>query len=216
MPQTSSLMPDLPIVELGGKLALHEHHPGLQHLEVGLSWDETGTAPALDLDVSAFLLDDGGKVRQDFDFIFYNNRKSSCGSVRHSGDERAATSQGDNETVLIDLENVPEQVQKITLVASIYKGEKRGQSFQHVQNARIHLFNRDTEQDIASYDLRARGTDATATIFGEIYRTVAETELPPTAAAAEHVHLTTWQFCLIGQGDEGGLKAIAKDFGVNL
>ena len=40
-----------------------------------------------DLDGSALLVRDDGKVRGDADFIFYNNLKSTDGAVVHLGDK---------------------------------------------------------------------------------------------------------------------------------
>lgn len=211
-----SILPDLPIYEKGGKLALHEHHPELVHLEAALSWESRPSDPPLDLDISAFLLKEDDKVRHDLDFIFYNNRRSLCRSVQHLGDERTGDKEGDDEVIAIDLSQIPENVIKITLCASIHKGEERRQSFRNIQNAAVRLLDRDRALDMASYDLQVKDSAATAFIFGELYKTKLMTELPPTKEAAEQVNLTGWQFRMIGQGDEGGLGAIAKEFGVNL
>ena len=47
---------------------------------------------AFDLDASAFLLNADGKVRSDADFIFYNQKKSSDGSIEHQGDNLTGAS----------------------------------------------------------------------------------------------------------------------------
>ena len=65
---------------------------------------------AFDLDGVVFLLNAAGKVRSDADFIFYNNLKSTDGSVLHSGDNRTGAGEGDDETVTIDLSKVPADV----------------------------------------------------------------------------------------------------------
>ena len=51
-------------------------------LTVEVSWQ---AAPGMDLDASALLLTDAGKVRSDDDFIFYNQPASADGTVKHAG-----------------------------------------------------------------------------------------------------------------------------------
>lgn len=56
---------------------------------VGLGWDARATdGTDFDLDASAFLLSESGKVRGEHDFIFYNQTRSPEGSVEHTGDNR--------------------------------------------------------------------------------------------------------------------------------
>ena len=51
-------------------------------LTVEVSWQ---AAPGMELDASALLLTEAGKVRSDEDFIFYNQPASADGSVKHAG-----------------------------------------------------------------------------------------------------------------------------------
>ena len=68
----------------GGNVSLSKEAPGLTSIVVGLGWDPRATdGQAFDLDGSVFLLNAGGKVRGDSDFIFYNNKTSSDGSVAY-------------------------------------------------------------------------------------------------------------------------------------
>ena len=82
----------------GGNLSLSKTDPSLTQVLVGLGWDARATDGVdFDLDASAFLLTESGKVRGDADFIFYNNLKSTDGSVEHTGDNR--TGAGDDRGV---------------------------------------------------------------------------------------------------------------------
>ena len=82
----------------GGNVSLSKEAPGLTSIVVGLGWDPRATdGQAFDLDGSVFLLNAGGKVRGDSDFIFYNNKTSSDGSVEHTGDNTTGAGEGDDE-----------------------------------------------------------------------------------------------------------------------
>lgn len=73
----------------GGNVNLSKEAPNLTNIAVGLGWNPRATdGQAFDLDAIAFLVNESGKVRADTDFIFFNNLKSSDGSVEHTGDNR--------------------------------------------------------------------------------------------------------------------------------
>lgn len=72
-------------LQKGGNVNLSKEAPGIQKMLLGLGWDARATdGTDFDLDASVFLLNAAGKVRSDADFIFYNNAKSSDGSVEHT------------------------------------------------------------------------------------------------------------------------------------
>lgn len=184
----------------GGKLSLSKEAPDLKKVLVGLGWDARATDGAdFDLDASAFLLDANGKVRSDADFIFYNQLKSPCGSVQHTGDNRTGAGEGDDEAVMVDLTRVPADVQKITFTVTIHEAEQRRQNFGQVSNAFIRLVNAETNTEVARYDLGEDASTETAMIFGELYRLGSE-----------------WKFGAVGQGYAGGLAAMCRQYGVNI
>ena len=187
-------------LEKGGNVSLEKVAPGMSKMLVGLGWDERVTDGAeFDLDASIFMLKSDGKVRADNDFIFYKNLTSSDGSVVHQGDNRTGDGEGDDEAIKIDLSKVPANVDKISVTVTIHDAVGRGQNFGQVANAFIRIVNDDSNEEVARYDLSEDYSIETAMIFGEIYR-----------------HNGEWKFKAVGQGFEGGLKALAVGFGINI
>ncbi|MZG03084.1 TerD family protein, partial [Streptomyces sp. SID7982] len=122
----------------GGNVSLSKEAPGLTAVLVGLGWDvRTTTGSDYDLDASALLCDEAGKVLSNEHFVFYNNLKSPDGSVEHTGDNLTGEGEGDDEIVKVDLASVPATVAKIVFPVSIHDAESRGQSFGQVRNAYI-------------------------------------------------------------------------------
>ncbi|MDR3154374.1 MAG: TerD family protein [Deltaproteobacteria bacterium] len=184
----------------GGNLSLSKEAPGLRAIFCGLGWDARSTDGSdFDLDASAFLLTSNGKVRGDGDFIFYNNLQSADGSVQHAGDNRTGEGEGDDEVILINLEKLPQQVEKIAVTVTIHDADVRRQNFGQVSNAFIRVVNQDGGVEIARFDLSEDMSTETAMIFGEIYR-----------------HGGEWKFKAVGQGFAGGLGPLARNFGVNV
>ena len=186
-------------LQKGGNVNLSKEAPSLKKMVIGLGWDARMTdGAAFDLDGSAFILKSDGKVRNDADFIFYNNRKSSCGSVVHNGDNLTGVGEGDDETLTIELGKVPAEVDKVTIAVTIHEAEARNQNFGMVSKAYIRCIDADTNKEIARYDLSEDSSIETAMVFGEIYRLGAD-----------------WKFKAVGQGFKGGLAPLARSFGVS-
>ncbi|MFJ8476782.1 TerD family protein [Kitasatospora sp. NPDC094011] len=184
----------------GGNVSLTKEAPGLQAVIVGLGWDvRTTTGTDFDLDASALLCNEQGKVASDGNFVFFNNLKSPDGSVEHTGDNRTGEGEGDDEAIKVNLATVPADVQKIVFPVSIYDAEGLGQNFGQVRNAFIRVVNQANNVELARYDLSEDASTETAMVFGELYRNGVE-----------------WKFRAIGQGYASGLRGIAQDFGVNV
>ena len=182
----------------GGNVNLSKEAPNLTNIAVGLGCNPRATdGQAFDLDAIAFLVNESGKVRADTDFIFFNNLKSSDGSVEHTGDNRTGEGDGDDEVIKVDLSKVPADVSKVVFCAVIYDGQARNQNFGQVANAYIRIVNTQGGAEVARYDLSEDSSTETAMIFGELYKNNGE-----------------WKFRAVGQGFAGGLGPLAASYGV--
>ena len=138
---------------------------------IGLGWDTRSTdGQDFDLDASLFILKEDEKVRSDSDFIFYNNKTSSDGSVEHLGDNTTGAGEGDDEQIKVALDSVPQDVQKLSVGVTIHEADQRSQNFGMVSNAFIRVMNGSDNSEIARYDLSEDASTETAMLFGEVYR----------------------------------------------
>ncbi|MEI6706897.1 MAG: TerD family protein [Methylococcales bacterium] len=184
----------------GGNISLSKTDPTLKNIIVGLGWDARPTDGAdFDLDASAFMVKADGKVRSDSDFIFYNQMKSTCGSVEHTGDNRTGAGEGDDEALIVLLDKVPADIERIVFTVTIHDAENRKQNFGQVSNAFIRVVNKDSNNEVARFDLSEDASIETAMVFGEIYK-----------------HGSEWKFKAVGQGYSGGLTALARQYGINI
>ena len=184
----------------GGNVNLSKEAPGLKGVRIGLGWDTRVTdGTDFDLDASVFVLGENGRVRNDQDFIYFNNLSGVGGAVVHQGDNLTGEGDGDDEVVNVSLDKLPQDVARVTFSVTIYDAEPRRQNFGMVSNAFIRVVNADGGTEIARYDLSEDASTETAMIFGELYR-----------------HSGEWKFKAIGQGFAGGLAPLARSFGVNV
>ena len=187
-------------LQKGQKVDLTKGNAGLTKILVGLGWDTNkyDGGHDFDLDASAFLCGENGKVKTDADFVFYGNLMHSSGSVEHTGDNLTGEGDGDDEIIRVDLSKIPADVAKIDITVTIHEADARSQNFGMVSNAYIHVLDESNGNEIVRYDLGEDYSIETAVVVGQLYR-----------------QGTEWKFNAIGSGFSGGLKALCQNFGVN-
>ncbi|MFA7241572.1 MAG: TerD family protein [Sulfuricellaceae bacterium] len=145
----------------GQGVSLKKNENDLSMVTVGLGWDIREEKKGLlgnifgkkeeeyDLDVVAFLCGQDGKVQNigrdkngqatlvNGDVVFFNHMRHASGQIWLTGDNRTGAGDGDDEQIIVKLNDLPEQYAKVVFVVQIYNGIKNGQSFGKVQNAYI-------------------------------------------------------------------------------
>lgn len=140
-----------------------------------------------DLDAIAFLLDASGKVANlgrtvqaqggqsvglvDSDIIFFNNKKHPSGQIWSTGDNRTGAGEGDDEQIIVRLNSLPAQYEKILFLVTIYQGQQKKQHFGMVENAFIRAVDA-KGKEIARYNMSGDATynGMSGLIFAEVYR----------------------------------------------
>lgn len=186
-------------LQKGGRVNLEKEAPGLSNIHLGLGWDLRKTdGNDFDLDASILMLDENDKAIGEGGFVFYNSASSSCGSVKHLGDNRTGAGEGDDEVLTVDLKKVPETVCKMLVAVTIHEGEARNQNFGLVDNAFVRVVNQDSGEEITRYDLTEDYSAETSLIFGELYKKDG-----------------AWRFAAKGDGFAGGLSAFLGTYGLS-
>ena len=185
----------------GQKVDLTKTNPGLKKIMVGLGWDVNAfdSGAAFDLDAAAFMVGENGKCPTEKEFVFYGNLEHQSGSVKHMGDNLTGEGDGDDEQILVDLEQIPANVSRIAFTVTIYDAETRRQNFGQVSNAFIRIVDENTGVELIRYDLGEDFSIETAVVVGELYR-----------------HNGEWKFNAIGSGFQGGLAALCGHYGIEV
>ncbi|MBS4190923.1 TerD family protein [Bacillus sp. FJAT-49705] len=197
-------------LQKGQSVDLTKGNPGLSKILVGLGWDPVqskggglfgslfggGGGQNVDCDASVLMLGENEKIRNNSDVIYFGNLKSNDGSVQHTGDNITGDGDGDDEQILIDLNRVPSQIQKLVFVVNIYDSLKRKQHFGMIQNAFIRIVNSATNQELIHFNLTDDYSGKTCLVAGEIYR-----------------HGGDWKFAAIGTGTTApGLADVVRSY----
>ncbi|AMC35672.1 TerD family protein [Janthinobacterium sp. B9-8] len=179
----------------GQGISLKKNENDLSTVTIGLGWDireeKKGFLGGLfgkkeeeyDLDVIAFLCGADGKV-QNFggteggrstlvggDIIFFNSMRHHSGQIWMTGDNRTGAGDGDDEQVIVRLNDLPEQYAKVVFVVQIYNAAANGQSFGKVQNAFIRAED-GKGQEMVRFDLSggAQYENCRSMLFAELIR----------------------------------------------
>lgn len=183
-------------LQKGQKVSLSKENAGLSKIIVGLGWDEVkqpgglfsflSSPQAIDCDAFALMLQNG-KLVDNKDIVYFHNLTHKSGSVQHMGDNLTGAGEGDDEQIVIDLNRVPAEYDRIVLAVNIYEAYKRRQHFGMIQNAFIRLVDARNNKEMCIYNLTENYANQTAMLFGEVYR-----------------HNGEWKFSAIGQGSKDG------------
>ncbi|MFD0628838.1 TerD family protein [Streptomyces sanglieri] len=160
-----------------------------QAVRVELGWRTAPGTP--DVDGSALLLVQSGKVRSDADFVFYNQPSHASGAARHEGKRTAGDGTTDN--LVVDLARIEPAIDRVVLAASADGG-----TFGRVTGLYVRITDAANGKEIARFD-SADATVETAFILGELYR-----------------RQGAWKFRAVGQGYDTGLEGLATDFGISV
>lgn len=153
-------------------------------VRITLHWNPGPGVP--DVDASALLLGEAGKVSSDDDFIFYNQPGHPSGAVRHLGKQPGA------DALDVDLTQLPPAVARVILAASADGG-----AFGQVPGLRLVASDAVSGAELATFTMDAE--NETAFVSGELYRRNGQ-----------------WKLRAIGQGYSSGLAGLATDFGISV
>ncbi|MFJ8926984.1 TerD family protein [Streptomyces sp. NPDC102364] len=143
------------------------------------------TGPGLSFDISCFGLDADERLSDDRYFVFFNQPKTPEESVQLLGGQA-----GDTESFRVTLEKIPANIQKLSFTATI---DGAGQMSQ-VAPGYIRIVA--GGEEVARYSFQG-GEFSTerAVMLGDFYLK------------------DVWRFAAVGQGFDGGLDALLKNFG---
>jgi len=128
-------------------------------------------------------------------FVYYNNLESPDKSVMSTGDNRTGEGEGDDETLVVNLDMVDPRVSQLLFTVTIHEADIRKQNFGQIQNAFIRIYDADNQQEICKYELDEDFSTEAAVEFGRLYR-----------------RNGAWKFEAIGRGHQGGLQELVNTY----
>ncbi len=165
----------------GQRISLKKEAPGLERVMCGLGWNVAekqgglfglfGNSDDIDIDASVLCLNADNKLNNNKDVVYYGHLRHPSGAIAHQGDNLTGEGEGDDEQVMVNLNQIPESIQKLVFVVNIYDCLSRNQNFGQVNNAFVRLVNLANNREIARYNLSGQEySDKTGAIVAEVFR----------------------------------------------
>ncbi|MFJ3822401.1 TerD family protein [Streptomyces nodosus] len=143
------------------------------------------SAPGLTFDISCFGLDADERLSDDRYFVFFNQPKTPEEAIQLLGPQA-----GDTESFRVTLDRIPPQIQKLSFTATI---DGAGQ-MSEIGPGYLRIVA--GGEEVARYPFDgAEFTTERAVMLGDFYLK------------------DVWRFAAVGQGFDGGLEALLKNFG---
>ncbi|MFF4758619.1 TerD family protein [Streptomyces sp. NPDC001292] len=143
------------------------------------------SAPGLTVDISCFGLDADERLSDDRYFVFFNQPKSPEEAIHLLGAQA-----GDTESFRVTLEKIPPHIRKLSFTAAI---DGAGQMSQ-IDSGYLRIVAGGEEVARYAFDGSEFSTER-AVMLGDFYLK------------------DVWRFAAVGQGFDGGLEALLKNFG---
>ncbi|SOD83901.1 TerD family protein [Streptomyces sp. Ag109_G2-15] len=143
------------------------------------------SAPGLTFDISCFGLDADERLSDDQYFVFFNQPKSPEESIQLLGAQS-----GDTESFRVTLDRIPSHIRKLSFTATI---DGAGQMSQ-IDPGYVRIVAGGEEVARYSFNGSEFSTER-AVMLGDFY------------------FKDVWRFAAVGQGFDGGLEALLKNFG---
>lgn len=193
---TSNAVPDMFIPELrnriqkGQKATLGNGQPPT--IEALLGWNVTNSQ--CDVDVSAFMLGENGKVLGESWFVFYGQTNSPDNSTRFF-----PSAPKDRQKVTIDFQSLNPAVTKIVFVLTINEAVQKRLNFSMLKDAYIRIINPATSEELVSFKMTDYYDNVISMMIGEIY-----------------LYKGQWKFNAIGNGVDRDLSGLCELYGVEV
>lgn len=143
------------------------------------------SAPGLTVDISCFGLDADERLSDDRYFVFFNQPKSPEEAIQLLGAQA-----GDTESFRVTLEKIPSHIRKLSFTAAV---DGAGQMAQ-IDSGYLRIVAGGEEVARYAFDGSEFSTER-AVMLGDFYLK------------------DVWRFAAVGQGFDGGLEALLKNFG---
>lgn len=167
----------------GQGVNLKKDAPNLKRVLIGLGWDPVKSifsTSNMDIDASVICIDGNGRKES---VVYYGDLTHRSGAIKHYGDNLTGDGDGDDEQIEIQLDKVPANIARLSVIINIYSAYSRHQNFGKVKNCFVHASDLDSGKELVRYDVDGNFDGKTGIFVADIYR-----------------HNGEWKFKAIGEG----------------
>ena len=155
----------------GQGISLKKDAPNLKRILVGLGWDPIKSrfsrGANMDIDASVICIDPSGHKEN---VVYFGRLTHPSGAIKHYGDNLTGEGDGDDEQIEIRLDEVPNNIDRLSIIINIYEAQKRKQDFGKVRNCFVHATDIDSGKELVRYDVDGNFDGKTGIFVADLYR----------------------------------------------
>ena len=175
-------------IEKGQKLQIDKEGLGKSFL-INLNWDQN-EKPNYEIDASAMLISESGKLEEEENFVFYNNPKSLCGGVVFQNSSLVDF----KKSFEIDTQKISANIAKVMFILTIDNCDSLNQRFGDIKDIKVVISDLN-KNPLLEFKVDGLNKE-TALIALEVYKRNGE-----------------WRIQGVGNGFNSGLSSILKEYG---
>ncbi|KAL6057317.1 Chemical-damaging agent resistance protein C [Balamuthia mandrillaris] len=133
----------------------------VSNMIMGLGWDVIDGA-VVDLDASCCVFDSRAHLLET---VYFGRQQSSNRSIRHTGDNLTGEGDGDDEQILVNLQDIPQRAKALVFVVTSYRGDP----FHKVETAFVRMVEESSGKELVRFELGGEG-NSTALIMCILFK----------------------------------------------
>ncbi len=175
-------------IEKGQKLQIEKEGLG-QSFFINMDWNQNNK-PSYEIDASAMLISESGKLEEEENFVFYNNSKSLCGGLTF----QTNVSSEFKKSFQIDTSKMASNISKAMFLLTIDNGDSLNHRFGDIKDIKV-VISDSNKNALLEFKIDVMSKE-TAIIAFEVYKRNGE-----------------WRVQGVGNGFNSGLSSILKEYG---
>lgn len=156
---------EFPSMIKGEVLPIQDSHDlPIDNIALGLGWNECHTGAPIDIDASCIMVGDNGV----YDIVYFGQKISKCNNVRSLGDNLTGAGDGDDETILANLQNLPLSCNALYFTITAYSANRK---LKELKDSHVRLIDTKTQRELLRYELdNVENSETTAMIMCKVIR----------------------------------------------
>lgn len=159
-------------VKKGSPVAIRKPNgQAVNKIRLELSWTPDGIKAPYDMDAIIFGLNAQGKVHTQQDICYWGQPLTSYAESVNGDNRNGVSKDGEpDEVYAVDLTKVPQEIVRIPLVINIDEAIARNQNMLDLKNAKIDLFDAETNELLITADHDSAKVTDTSVLFAVLFR----------------------------------------------
>lgn len=125
--------------------------------------------PKIDIDSSVIILGENNVCKNT---VYFGNLEAYNGAILHNGDDLTGEGEtgADDEQIEIYLDQIPKDIQILSIIINIFNAYSRHQTFEQIANCFVHVTDMKSGKELVRYDIDGEFSGMTGIFVADLER----------------------------------------------